>query len=152
MRAHALVQFSIRRMQPIRVDDTQWPLVIITFEGRSDRAALDAWLSRMDEVHSRGKRFVMIAHIQLHSPDFSHIARMGAWTNANKERTRKWCGGVAVVLASPAYRFLVSAYYLVVAPACPMSVFDDAPSAKAWLRQRLVEERLAIPQYLKQES
>jgi hypothetical protein len=132
----------------IRVDDTHWPLAICAFEGTPSAEEVDAWLTQMSALHARGDRFVMLTDVAAGRPDFAHVRRIGAWTKRNLDVVRATCAGIAVILESPAQRFLVSAFYLVVTPPCPMTVFDDRPPAAAWLKKRLESEGLAVPAYL----
>ena len=60
-----------------------------------------------------------------------------------------WNAGSAIVLGSPAMRFIMSAFYLVAVPPSPTSLFEEAEKAKAWLRRRLSEEKMRVPEYLR---
>jgi hypothetical protein len=132
----------------IRVDDTHWPLALCTFRGTPSGEDVDAWLAQMSALHARDGRFVLLADIAPDRPELGHVQRIGAWAKKNRDLTRAKCAGIAVVLRSPAQRFLISAFYLVVTPPCPMSAFDDEQPAAVWLRKQLELDGLAVPSYL----
>jgi hypothetical protein len=132
----------------IRVDDTHWPLALCTFRGVPRGEDVESWLADMSALYARGKRFVMLAEVATSRHDVSHVRRIGEWARENRAVIRATCAGAAVMVQSPWQRFVISAFYLVVPPPCPMSVFDDTPAAAAWLRERLEEEGLAVPPYL----
>jgi hypothetical protein len=132
----------------IRVDDTHWPLVLSSFLGTPTSDEVDAWLIQMSAVYARDGRFVLLADIAPARPDLGHVQRIGAWSKKHRDLTRAKCAGVAVVLRSPALRFVISAFYLVVTLPCPMVVFDDEPPAAVWLRRQLELDGLPVPPYL----
>jgi hypothetical protein len=136
----------------ILVDDTHWPLATCSFRGTPTADQVDAWLAQMSALHARGDRFVFLVDIATGRPDFGHVRRIGSWAQKNVALVRATCAGTAVILESPAQRFLISAFYLVVTPPSPMSVFDDRPPAAAWLAKKLEAEGLAVPPYLQSLS
>ena len=133
----------------IELDETHWPLAISTLTGRPTTEMVESYIVRLTKMHMRGERFVCLIFIRLSRPDFAHVTRLGAWTKQNQELSRQWNAGSAIVLGSPAMRFIMSAFYLVAVPPSPTSVFEDEDKAKAWLRRRLTEEKIRIPQYLR---
>jgi hypothetical protein len=132
----------------IRVDDTHWPLALCTFQGNPSGDDVESWLADMSALYARGKRFVMLADVATSRHDLSHVKRIGEWARENRALIRATCAAAAVMVRSPWQRFVISAFYLVVPPPCPMAVFDDRPSAGAWLRERVIAEGLAVPAYL----
>jgi hypothetical protein len=136
----------------IRVDDAHWPLALCTFRGAPSGDDVDSWLADMGALVARGKRFVMLADVATSRHDLSHLRRIGEWARENLDAFHATCAAVAVIVQSPWQRFLISAFYLVVTAPCPMSVFDDRPSAAAWLRERLKKEGLGVPAYLESST
>ncbi len=132
----------------IELDESHWPLAISTLVGRPTTEMVEAYVGQLTRMHMRGERFVCLIFIRLSRPDFAHVTRLGAWTKQNQELSRQWNVGSAIVLGSPAMRFIMSAFYLVAVPPSPTSVFEEPEKAKAWLRRRLTEEKIRIPQYL----
>ncbi len=132
----------------IHLDKTHWPLAVATLEGRPTADDLESFLRGLDDIHSKGERFFMLTHMRVYRPDMSQVTRMGAWAKNNQERTRRWCAGSAIVLGSPTMRFVISAFYLIAVPPCPMTLFDDPMGARSWLRQKMGEEKMPIPEYL----
>jgi hypothetical protein len=141
-----------KSVSSIRVDDTHWPLALCTFQGTPGGDEVDSWLAQMGALFARGKRFVLLADVATSRPDLAHLRGIGAWAQKNRASIRATCRGVAVIVKSPWQRFLISAFYLVAPPPCPMSVFDDRRSAVTWLRERLEEDGLAVPRYLNQQA
>jgi hypothetical protein len=132
----------------IRVDDTHWPLALCTFQGVPDGEHVESWLADMGALYARGERFVMLADVATSRHDLSHVRRIGEWARENRAAIRATCAAAAVIVQSPWQRFVISAFYLVVPPPCPMAVFDDRPSGAAWLREKLKGEGLGMPPYL----
>jgi hypothetical protein len=132
----------------IRVDDTHWPLALCTFRGTPCAEDVESWLADMGALYARGKRFVMLADVATNRHDLSHVRRIGEWAREHRAVIRATCAAAAVMVQSPWQRFVISAFYLVVPPPCPMAVFDDSRSAAAWLRERAEEDGLPVPPYL----
>jgi hypothetical protein len=132
----------------IELDESHWPLVISTLVGRPTTEIVEAFIENLTRVHTKNERFVSLTFMRLSRPDFAHVARLGAWAKHNQELSRRWNAGSAIVLGSPAMRFIMSAFYLVAVPPSPIAVFEEPEQAKAWLRRRLTEEKMRVPDYL----
>jgi hypothetical protein len=132
----------------IEIDESHWPLVIHTLVGRPTTEMVEALIGRLDKIHAKNQRFVCLINIRLNRPDFAHVARLGSWTKSNQELSRRWNAGSAIVLGSPAMRFIMSAFYLVAVPPSPIKVFEEPEQAKTWLRLRMTEEKMRVPEYL----
>jgi hypothetical protein len=76
------------------------------------------------------------------------VARLGSWAKQNQELSRQWNAGSAIILGSPAMRFIMSAFYLVAVPPSPTAVFEEPEQAKTWLRRRMTEEKMRVPEFL----
>jgi hypothetical protein len=109
---------------------------------------VETLIGALDRIHAKNERFVCLIFIRLSRPDFAHVTRLGSWTKHNQELSRRWNAGSAIVLGSAAMRFIMSAFYLVAVPPSPIVVFEEPEQAKTWLRRRMTEEKLRIPEYL----
>jgi hypothetical protein len=132
----------------IELDESHWPLVIHTLVGRPTTEIVEAFIKRLDKIHAKNERFACLIFIRLNRPDFAHVARLGSWAKQNQELSRRWNAGSAIVLGSPAMRFIMSAFYLVAVPPSPIVVFEEPEQAKSWLRRRMTEEKMRVPPYL----
>jgi hypothetical protein len=129
----------------IVVDDSHWPVVVSTHDGRQTSADVEHFIQSIDQAHDRRQPFVVLAVVRRFESDLSHVKRLGTWGKNRSHVHSEMCKGVAIVLTSSSARFLVSSFFLIFVPPFPFVSFDDVGPAVAWLRRRLVEVGLPVP-------
>jgi hypothetical protein len=136
--------------EPITVDDTQWPLVVYTFDGDQTDGDIESFLARVGEIHARREPFVTITVIRRYVPNFAHVTRVSLWMKDEREVLRRWCQANAVVTVSAAFRFIISAYRMLANPPNAIVVFDSLPAAEVWMAQRMKQDGLPVPARLRE--
>jgi hypothetical protein len=132
-------------MHVIDVDETEWPLLIQTFDGRQTDTDIAYFESRMLEVFARREGFVSLVHVRKYEANAAHIRRLATFTKENRGPLEAHCKGSAIVIPSPSFRFLLSSFYLMVPMPHPTLICEETSRAAPWLVHRLKEARLQIP-------
>jgi hypothetical protein len=130
----------------MRVDATRFPLVVHTLDGKQTDEDIDAYLSDCAEIYARRSPFVALTYVREYAMVWSHIGRLAA---GMKQFSLEHCRGAALVIPFPAFRFLLSSYYLLHVPPHPIVVFDHDAPAEEWALQRLKDEGLPVPTHLR---
>jgi hypothetical protein len=131
-------------MHAMEIDESRWPLLVHTYDGQQTDDDITYYLRRLDEVHARRKPFATLTLIRRFAPHISHVTRLGAWMNANRESSKGLCKAGAIVVASASARFMLSSFYLISSIDYPHVVCDDRTQAEAWLAERMIEAKLPI--------
>jgi hypothetical protein len=135
-------------MSCIEVDETDWPLVLQTFDGQQTDDDVAHFEHRMAEVLARGEDFVTLCYIREYSMNLGHIRRLGDFTKSRRGAFEAFCKGGAIVIPSPSFRFILSSFYLMVPLPHPTLICEDAARAEPWLLHRLKEAKMIIPHSL----
>lgn len=132
-------------MPVIDVDETEWPLLIQTFDGYQSDTDVAYFERRMLEVFARSEAFVSIVHVRKYEANAAHIRRLATFTKDHRGPLEAHCRGSAIVIPSPSFRFILSSFYLMVPMPHPTLICEDTARAVPWLVHRLKEARLQIP-------
>jgi hypothetical protein len=133
------------------IDDRDWPLVVQTFDGLQTDADVDRFLLHKAEIYARGAPFVSLTYVGTYSLNYAHVARFAEATKLDPQ-SKLLCRGSAIIVPAPSFRFVISSFYLMARIPYPHIVCDDAASAESWLRVRLREAQLPIPDCLRTGS
>jgi hypothetical protein len=135
-------------MACIEVDETDWPLVLQTFDGHQTDDDVARFERRMAEVLARGEDFVTLCYVREYAMNLEHIQRLAEFTKSRRGAFETFCKGGAIVIPSPSFRFILSSFYLMIQPPHPTLVCEEAARAEPWLLHRLKEAKLPIPHSL----
>jgi hypothetical protein len=135
----------------MELDDSHWPLVVQTFDGQQTDEDVEYFLKRREEICARARPFVVLTYIGDYALNLGHVARLGEALKGDV-RARELCKGSAILAPSPSFRFVLSSFYLITKIPFPHIVCEDEATAETWLRQRLFEERLPLPDRLARAS
>src|SRR5258708_843621 len=133
-------------IRPMRVDATDFPLVVQTFDGKQTDEDVAEFLRQIDSVYARQEPFVTLTHIRDYALILSHVARIGAHL---KRYPKDLCKGSALVVPFPTFRFILSSFYLAYVPPNPIVLFDQRAPAEEWVLRRMKEEGMRVPVGLK---
>lgn len=119
------------------VDESEWPLVVVRWEGAVDDITIAAFLLKMDEWLQRGQRFALLIDsrgARGMSPEqrtrvIAHMKRQAALTERFLVQ--------AIVLDSLMQRTLFWGINLVFKNPFPSKVFASPAEARAWLTSML---------------
>jgi len=125
-------------MGSIHVNDSGFPLIVVTFEGAVEDHEFDRYLARLDTLWQRQTRSVIVL-------DATHAARTPAtqrqkqaeWLKENHALLRAYSAGTAFVIDSPLVRGGLTAILWLQPLPTPHVVVATLAEAERWARARL---------------
>jgi len=125
-------------MGEVIFDDTQKPVMRMTYHGLCDDAEWQRHLDQMSEWARRGELYGVVI-------DARAVGRVPAtqrrgiidWINRDRQYLKTYCAGGALVFESAIQQGLWTAISWVAPSPIPVKVFGDLPSAELWLRDQL---------------
>jgi len=130
-------------MGRVTFDETDKPLMRMTYQGLCDDAEWQRHVDQMSEWARRGDHYAVVI-------DAREVGRVPAtqrkaivdWINRDRQHLKTNCAGGALIFSSPIQQGLWTAIAWVTPTPIPVKIFRDIPSAEAWLRG-LLEEKMA---------
>jgi len=130
-------------MGQVTFDETDKPLMRMTYQGLCDDAEWQRHVDQMSEWARRGDHYAVVI-------DAREVGRVPAtqrrgivdWINRDRQHLKTNCAGGALIFSSPLQQGLWTAIAWVTPTPIPVKIFRDIPSAEAWLRG-LLEEKMA---------
>ena len=125
----------------VTFDRSRWPIVVATFEGDHDRETVEGFMDVMDELYARGERFVTVYDIQEYKgSDARFVKRVGQWYADRKREIEGLEAGMAMVIPSDTFRFMLSTAMLVARFPENYAVVNSVAEGIAWAEERLRTE------------
>jgi len=124
----------------IEVNDANWPLLEIRYEGLIDDEELDRYLTEHEALLAREEEHVALVDItqsKIYSSTPRHVRRAAMWVAEQDAPIGSYCAGVAFLVRSATQRALVRLILKLRPFAIPHVVYDDEALATAWLRERM---------------
>jgi len=119
------------------IDETQWPMVVVTLDGKFDDAQMDAFFESFTELFRRGRKFsVVVDASSFKEPSVKHRSQMRNFMVENREYTRRNCLGVAYVVVAPVLRMFLKAVFLLQKPTAVTKVTRSIEDARNWAKER----------------
>jgi len=130
-------------MGQVTFDETDKPLMRMTYQGLCDDAEWQRHVDQMSEWARRGDHYAVVI-------DAREVGRVPAtqrrgivdWINRDRQHLKTNCAGGALIFSSPLQQGLWTAIAWVTPTPIPVKIFRDIPSSEAWLRG-LLEEKMA---------
>jgi hypothetical protein len=119
-------------------------VVFSKFDGEQTAAEVEAYIRRFSAIHARGKPYVGINWMKRYARNRDTTERMGRWMKETESVTRELCVAAAIV-ASPAFRFVLSAVFLIKPMVCPYLVCGSFAEASRFVRGEASKRRLVLP-------
>ena len=125
-------------MGKVIFDETDKPLMRMTYKGLCDDAEWRRHLDVMSEWARRGEVYAVVI-------DAREVGRVPAtqrkgiieWIDRDRLPLEKNCAGGAMIFENAVQQGLWTAISWVAPSPIPVKMFRDAPSAEAWLRGKL---------------
>jgi hypothetical protein len=122
----------------IEVDETRFPLVVVTFVGVATDAEFEAYLERMSDVMARREVTATVLDASRAGPTPpKQRARQADWIKANADVLRRYSAGSAFVITSPLIRGLLTAILWLAPMPQAHDVFSSRAAAEQWAVARL---------------
>jgi hypothetical protein len=131
----------------ISFDDSQWPLLTVSFTGTMSAQEFDAYLSSMTASLNRGEKYVSILDTRGLStaPTLEQRQRLVGWVRRNESALRQRVLGSAYVITSPFVRLAMNIMCQLKPLPCPHTIVGDIKVARAWSAERFRAAGLPPP-------
>jgi hypothetical protein len=113
----------------IELDLTQPPLVFAKFDGEQTLDELERYIADMEAVFTRRQPYVSVTWLKRYARSPEQIKRTAKWFKDRELVMRELCIASAIINGSAAFRFALSAVFLIKPMNGPYTVcgtFDDA--------------------------
>jgi hypothetical protein len=125
-------------MSNIKIDDTHWPIVVVTTIGVCSDQEFESYLSWMTKSLQRKTRVVTIIDLSQAGRTPKHQRQhQTSWMQAHKEALSLYSAGTAFVFTSPVFRFILSSIFLVQSPPGDYCVVGTIEEARVWAYKQL---------------
>jgi len=124
-------------------------VVFSKFDGEQTAAEVESYIRRFDAIHACGRPYVGITWIKGYSRDKFMTERMGRWLKETESLTRHLCAGAAIINSSAAFRFVLSAVFLIKPMVCPYMVCGSFADAEAFVRAQAPNRHIVLPPTLR---
>lgn len=143
----------------VEVDETGWPVLVLTFRGELALADVDVYASALERALERGDAFgtaMVVGPAYLESGRNNEVAnKTMKWLKEQKPRLSAQCVGIATVIADDAQR---TAYAQIAEQqgekvyGCPLRIFATIALAHAWLHERLAVTRNTVADHVQPQG
>ena len=125
-------------MGSIHVNDSGFPLVVVTFEGSVEDREFDRYLAHLDTLLERQKRSVIVldAARATRTPA-TQRRKQAEWMKENQALLRTYSVGTAFVISSPLVRGGLTAILWLQSLPTPYIVVATLAEAERWARAQL---------------
>ena len=131
-------------MGSIKLDRSEWPVIIVRFDGIASDAEFMRYLEETRACLQPGKRTVTVLDAREPTGATQHQRRMQAdWMKQHRALIQECSAGIAFVLNSPVVRGVLTAIMWLTPLPVPHRIFADIEDARTWSRRRLDGEMAA---------
>ncbi|WP_375766799.1 hypothetical protein NR798_34650 [Archangium gephyra] len=131
----------------ITFDDSQWPLLSVTFTGTLSAQEFDDYLSKMTASLSRGEKYLSLLDTRglSSAPGMEQRQLLVAWVRRNEPALRQLLLGSAFVITSPFIRLAMNIMCQLKPMPSPYTIVGDLKVARAWTAERFRAGGLVPP-------
>lgn len=115
-------------------DDSQWPLLTVTFTGTLSAQEFDTYMSKLAACLSRGEKYLVLLDTRglSSAPTMEQRQRLVDWVRQNESAMRQRVLGSAYVITSPFVRLAMNIMCQLKPLPCPYTIVGDVKLARAW--------------------
>ena len=122
-------------MAAFEFDFDQWPMVLVTIQGKSTKTEVHHFLSWSDNILARQEPYALVVFTR----DFLGITveerrSISQWLSKNLAALEKYCVGQAYVPGNVLERMMLRSVFLLQRPPYPYKVFAELEPALDWVR------------------
>ncbi len=134
-------------MEDFSIEWEHWPVLIFDLRAEMTAPMMDRQMAAVTEAFARQQPFAyaFLSVTPGHSFDRKLLKPIADFTNAHRAELAKYCLGAAIVLGSPAYRFMLTSFLLLARTANPIKAFSAPEPAGEWLASLLTGAGLQAP-------
>jgi hypothetical protein len=134
---------------PIEVDLTQLPAVFAKFDGEQTLGELERFFVDMDAVFARGKPYFSVTWMKRYARSAEQIRRTAKWFKDRENVIRELCVATTIISTSAAFRFALSALFLIAPMHGPYTVCASFDEAMAFGQEAFRKRGLQFPSPLR---
>jgi hypothetical protein len=133
-------------MAGIEVDESRFPLVVVTFEGQLADHEFDRYLLTMSRVlQRRAKNAIVFDARRAAAPTAMQRSKQAAWLKSNRAAIQQYSCGSVFVIASAVIRGGLTAILWISPIPGAHTVVSTLAEGEAWALGRLAAEGVALP-------
>ena len=126
-----------------RIDDSRFPLVVVTTHGEIGFDDFQQYLVDIERVIRRGRQAHVLDFREANVPSAEVRRAKADWFKKHKTLMVENVAGTSVVFKSPLFRFMLSSIMLIVPIPVPFSTHGELEDGIAW-SQRQLDKRWGI--------
>jgi len=116
-----------------KIDESRFPLVVVSFQGAPTDVELENALQKMTGHLQRGQRMVHLLDASgWGTPSGPHQQRLVRWFFDHVQQVKQWEAGCAVVFPNIFIRPIIQGFLASKPLPCPVKVFGNRAQAGAW--------------------
>jgi hypothetical protein len=119
------------------IDESRFPLVVVTARGEISLEDFKQYLVDIERVIRRGRQAHVLDFRGAKVPGTAIRRGKAEWFKRNRELMQQNVAGTAVVFQSPVFRFMLSSIMLLVPIPVPFSTHKLLEDGEAWARAQL---------------
>jgi hypothetical protein len=124
----------------VQFDETRWPVLVAVFEGEHDERTIEQFERAMDGYYARRTPFVTVYHIvDYKSADARFVKPAAQWYASRREAVQGLEAGMALVIPSDTFRFILSSILVVARLPKHYEVVTSVEAGVAWAQKRIAE-------------
>ncbi|MCS6900392.1 MAG: hypothetical protein NZX77_11585 [Polyangiaceae bacterium] len=130
----------------IELDDKEFPLLRVRFSSNWTQQDFDGYLARyLAQLQKRQPFAAVFDATQSRAPSATERRQQAEFLREHEALLRRYCTGVAFVIASPTIRGALTAIFWIQPPFFEYVVVSSVAEGTAWARQRLaLRQQIAI--------
>jgi hypothetical protein len=112
----------------IEIDLSQEPVVFTKFDGEQTLEELERYISKMEAVFARNQPYFSVTWLKRYARSPEQIRRIATWFKDRERVIRELCIATAIISTSAAFRFALSAVFLIkpmMGPYLVCATFDE---------------------------
>jgi hypothetical protein len=133
----------------IELDVTQPPLVFTKFDGEQTLDHLERYIADMEAVFARRQPYFSVTWLKRYARSPEQVKRTAKWFKDRELVMRELCLASAIISASAAFRFALSAVFLIKPMNGPYTVCGSFADAMSFGRGELRKRGLRLAETIR---
>ena len=129
----------------IEVDLSQPPVVFTKFDGEQTLEQLEAYIAKMDLFFKRKQRYLSVTWLKKYARSSDQLKRTAAWFKDRETVMKELCVASTIISTNPAFRFALSALFLIKPLNGPYVVCANFDEAIAFGQEHFKKRGLTLP-------
>jgi hypothetical protein len=134
---------------PIEVDLTQPPVVFTKFDGDQTVEELERFIAEMEAVFARGQPYFSVTWMKRYARSAEQLRRTAKWFADREAVIRELCVATTIISTSAAFRFALSALFLIRPMYGPYTVCASFDEAMAFGREEFRKRGLRLSPFIR---